>query len=269
MPSFHQQDPFPLHYETAGQGEPLVFLNGIMMTVGSWAYQRSFFKKGYRCIFHDFRDQLRSAPQEAPYDLSLHADDLLALLDRLGIRRAHLLGTSYGGEVGMIFAYTYPERVQSLTIVASVSYVEPLLREQVLIWKQTALIAPELLYASLVSLSFSNDFLKRNPELVADGTARLATYPPAFFAGFARLCDAFLQLDITDRLPDISCPTLVVAAEQDILKTPAYSHVIRKQIPAARLEVIPGAGHAVVLEQPKQVNTLVSGFLQTHAMKDI
>ena len=71
------------------------------------------------------------------------------------------------------------------------------------------------------------------------------------------MCEAFLQLDIRNELPAIECPALVVGAERDILKPVRYSEELASAIPNARLEVIAGAGHAVVIEQPKTINAFI------------
>ena len=108
------------------------------MTIQSWTPQLVLFKKRYQCIMHDFRGQLLSDKPDEPYSMEQHADDFLKLLDHLKIEKCHIIGTSYGGEVGLVFAYKYPHRVNSLAVIASVSYVEPLLREQVESWAELA-----------------------------------------------------------------------------------------------------------------------------------
>jgi 3-oxoadipate enol-lactonase len=108
-------------YELAGEGPPLVFLNGVMMTVQSWVFQRRALAGRFRCVLHDFRGQLLSPGRVA--HMSEHVDDLAALLDHLGIESAHVAGTSYGGEVGMMFAAAHPERVRSLAVITSVSHM--------------------------------------------------------------------------------------------------------------------------------------------------
>ncbi len=259
MPYLQHQ--IPLYYEDTGEGENLIFLNGILMNTEAWKLQKKYFRKNYRCLLHDFRDQLQSGRSEQSYDLTAHVEDLRALFSHWQVSGAHLVGTSYGGEVGMMFAYTYPELTRSLTVIASVSEIGPLLRRQVDLWKAIALQHPSLLYEAVASLSFSDDFLSRFPQLITAGAERLATYPPDFFTGFARLCDAFLTLDIIERLAGIECPTLFIAAEKDILKTPEYSRRMQAALPGSQLSVIPGAGHAVVLEQPRMINQLIAGFI--------
>jgi 3-oxoadipate enol-lactonase len=242
-------------YETAGQGEPIVLLNGVMMTTWSWVYQRNRLKSTHLVVMHDFRGQLRS-PYTGPIALEDHVDDLIALLDRLGIGRAHIVGTSYGGEVGMLFALAHPERVRTLSLIACASHVEPPLREIVTRWRDTPL---DELYDVAAPYNFSPEFL--TPVLLEAGNARLRESPPEFFTGFRALCDAFLRLDVTGRLHEIAAPTLVLCGSLDLLKPPHYSEIIASRIPDARLEIIDGAGHAVFLEKYEIVNRLLLDFV--------
>ncbi|MGB5659738.1 MAG: alpha/beta fold hydrolase, partial [Thermoanaerobaculia bacterium] len=71
-------------------------------------------------------------------------------------------------------------------------------------------------------------------------------------------------LDITARLDKIRCPTLVMVGEQDALKSPSYSQIIADRIPGSEVVLIPGAGHAVILEKPSEVNAALLDFLAKH-----
>jgi len=249
-----------IHYEIHGEGPPVVFLNGIMMTVASWRPQIAALRSRYHCVLHDMRGQLKS---DKPSEISLedHVEDLRALLDHLTIDRCHLVGTSYGGEVGLLFALAHPERVQSLAVISAVSEFGPRLRQQTEVWASIARTCPEQLYDVSVPDNYSRPFLEAHPELVEAGRKRLASYPADFFPAFARLVDAFLTLDITKQLPDIVCPTLVLCGSEDTLKPVAYSKLLDERIPETTFLTIPDAGHAVVVERPDAVNTALLGFL--------
>lgn len=255
-----------LHFELLGPpaAEPVAFLNGVMMTGRSWALQTTTFRRRHRCLLHDFRGQLLSDKPEQPFTLEDHAEDLRALLEHLGIERCHLVGTSYGGEVGMIFALRWPERVRTLSLISSASEVGPDLDRAVAVWAETALAAPETLYRVALPHNFSPRFVEDNPEVIRQGEERLAACPPEFFPALARLIDAFRRLDVTADLDRITCPTLVLVGELDALKPPAYSRLIAERVPHCELLTIPGAGHAVVLEKPAEVNTAVLGFIEKH-----
>jgi 3-oxoadipate enol-lactonase len=254
-----------IFYDVLGDGAPVAFLNGVMMTTRSWVLQTSVVRRRYRCVMHDFRGQLLSEKPRRQWRLDEHADDLSALLDELGIDRCHLVGTSYGGEVGMLFAVRSPGRVASLTVISSVSEVDEQLDDAVSLWAETALSAPQSLYRVSFPFNFSESFIADNPDLLEQGEARLAACPPDFFPAFARLVEAFRSLDLTGDLHRIECPTLVMVGELDRLKPPRFSRLIAERIPGAEFLMIPGAGHAVVIERPAEVNTAILGFLRRFA----
>ncbi|MGD8346936.1 MAG: alpha/beta fold hydrolase [Lysobacterales bacterium] len=260
MPVF-QHENHAIYWESLGQGEPVVFLNGVLMSVDSWKLQTLELGRRFRCVMHDFRGQLKSSKPDEPWTLEDHAKDLDALLDHLDIADCHIVGTSYGGEVGMIFAAARPERVRSLSVIASVSEIGPDTERIVLDWRRAALEAPESLYRVMLPTTFAPEFVAANPALVELGEERLQACEPEFFAAFAGLIDAFLELNITPMLGGIRCPTLVIAGEQDRLKPPRYSEIISDGIEGSELRVIPGAGHAVVLEQADWVNRELIRFI--------
>jgi 3-oxoadipate enol-lactonase len=248
-----------LYVETIGSGEPLVLLNGVMMTTASWAAQVAALSKHFQCILHDFRGQLRSDRPPAPFSMSLHVDDLAALLDRLSIDAVHVVGTSYGAEVGMMFAAAHPGRVRSLSVIAATATVDDAMREGVRQWSDTARHAPQELWNVTVARNYSRGFIQSNPALIAAAKARVDALPKEWFDALADLCDAFERLDID--LTAIKAPTLVIAAEDDAVKPVACSGEISRAIPGARLKVIPGAGHAVIIEKPQEVNAALLEFL--------
>ena len=93
MPFFRHEG-IRIHWESIGEGEPVAFLNGILMTVDSWKLQTAQLSRGFRCLMHDFRGQLLSSKPADAWTLEDHAEDFGALLDHLGIDSCHVVGTS-------------------------------------------------------------------------------------------------------------------------------------------------------------------------------
>lgn len=252
-----------LQYELLGSGrECVVFLNGIAMSIGHWMPIAQPMSASRRCLLHDFRGQLLSDRPAGPYSLRGHADDLAELMRSLGIGKAHIVGTSYGGEVALEFAISYPGMVESLVVIDSVSELDPLLRATAEAWKTAALADPRSFYRGIIPWNYSSEYIAANAEALAKREAGVVGLPRDWFVAFAALCDAFLETDITPRLGRIGCGTLVLVAERDILKHSGFARVIAAGIPGARLETIPGAGHAVAIERPDTVRVLVEAFLE-------
>lgn len=246
---------------SGGGGEAVVLLNGIAMSIAHWKPFVAALSPGRRVLAHDFRGQLLSARDKGPYSLEGHAEDLAALMDALGIGRAHVVGTSYGSEVGLVFARMFPERAQSLAVIDGVSEADAVLRAAVESWKATALADPVAFYRTLVPWTYSASYIASRAELLAAREKAVAGLPRDYFEAFAGLCDAFLAIDETPRLGEIRCPTLVLVGERDILKHRGYAEIIARGVPGSRLELLPGLGHAAAIEDPEAVVASVAAFL--------
>ncbi|MAT40967.1 MAG: hypothetical protein CL609_01405 [Anaerolineaceae bacterium] len=256
-----------LYYELHGpeNADVIVLSNGVLMSTASWAYQTMELAKHFRVLLYDCRGMWKSEHPEEVYSMELHADDLAGLLDELQIKKAHIVGISYGSEISMMFAIKYPNRTQSLIVADGVSQVDPLLKAFGDTWVSAAKLKnAQLLLETTKPLNFSEAYLLKNKE-VLDGL--VAKYEQLDFEAFVRLMNCFFDLNITSRLKEISAPTLVLVGEQDILKTRKYSDRIVGEIPNAEYVVIPGAGHAACLEKPGIFNTLILGFV--HKNKEI
>ncbi len=254
-----------LYYELHGpeDAEVLVLSNGVLMSTASWAFQTPVLAKRYRLLLYDCRGMWQSDHPPGPYSMALHADDLAALLDALGIERAHIGGTSYGAEVSMAFALKYPQRTRSLIVTSAVSHLDPVLEGVADIWIAAAQAHDaELLYKVVYPLTFSEAWIAANQPALDLARQR---YEEIDFDALAELFLCFSRLDLTADLHRITAPTLVVAAELDALKPRKYADIIAREIPDAEYAIIPNAGHAAMWEQAGVFNSLILGFLARHS----
>ncbi|HUX20222.1 MAG TPA: alpha/beta fold hydrolase [Spirochaetia bacterium] len=245
----------------AGSGTPRAFLNGIAMSTAHWTPLREHLIPGTD-LLHDFKDQLRSGRADAGYSIESHADELALLMGALKLPAADLIGTSYGSEVAMIFAIKYPERCRSLVLIDGVSESDARLKAAVKSWKAAALTDGRCFYKSIIPWNYSPHYIEANAAMLAEREDALASLPQDYFEGFARLCDAFLELNVTGRLHEIVCPTLVLVGELDILKPVEFSRIIHAGIAGSQMATIPGAGHATVIEDPSAVADQINPFLR-------
>jgi 3-oxoadipate enol-lactonase len=260
MPKVTAND-IQLYYELHGpeDADVLVLSNGVLMSTASWAFQTPVLAQHYRLLLYDCRGMWQSDHPPGPYSMELHADDLAALLDALGIERAHIGGTSYGAEVSMVFAYKYPARTRSLIVTAAVSQLDPLLRGLADIWIEAARARdPELLFKVVYPLTFSEAWIAANRPALDLARGR---YEALDFDALLELFLCFSRLDITADLHRITAPTLVVAGELDVLKPRKYAEIIAREIPNVEYALIPHAGHAAMWEQAGVFNSLILGFL--------
>jgi len=254
-----------IYYELHGpeEAQVLVLSNGVLMSTASWALQVLALARHLRVLLYDCRGMWQSDHPAGPYSMEQHADDLAALLEALGIPRAHIAGISYGGELSMAFALKYPQKTRSLIVSSSVSHVDPLLRA----WGESWIAAarhrdPEMLFAVTYPLNFSEAWIAANPAALEAARQRYHTLD---MEAFLELMLAFSRLSLTGELPRINAPTLVMVGENDLLKPRRYAEIIARAIPGAEFVVIPHAGHAVSWEKPDVFNSLVLGFVTHHA----
>jgi len=255
-----------LYYEFHGpdEGELLILNNGVFMNTASWAFQLPDLARRYRVLTYDMRGQGQSGHPEGEYSLDLHAEDLAALMDGLGLGPAHLVGTSYGGELNLAMALRHPERCRSLTIIASVSHSDPLLAAMIERWRLAARLGDgpqffRLIYAD----TYSEGFLKERPDLLPMAEAR---YAQLDLPAAVRLLESFQRFSVTADLGRIQTPTCIVSAELDLLKPRHYGELMHRAIAGSEFHLVPGAGHVVVLERAAEINTIILGFLAKQAL---
>lgn len=250
-----------LYYELHGpeDADVLVLSNGVLMSTASWAYQTPVLSRHYRLLLYDCRGMWQSEHPAGPYSMALHADDLAALLDELGIERAHVGGISYGAEISMVFALNHPERTRSLVLSSAVSHVDPLLKGMMDSWIAAVRAKdPEIFFRVTYPVNFSEGWIAANQEALAAARER---YEELDYDAFLELLLSFCQLDVTGELHRIAAPALVIVGEEDILKPRKYAEVIAREIPDTELVIVPHAGHAVIWERPGIFNSLILGFL--------
>jgi 3-oxoadipate enol-lactonase len=184
--------------------------------------------------------------------LEAQAEDLVEFLDRLGLRRVHLAGASYGGALAQLVALAYPQRLASLTLVATIARAEPD------VFEERAAVAeaePGADVDQTLSRWFTNAELVVNDHAVRYARERLLANKPASWAAGWR---AFAGFDTLERLASIALPTTVIAGELDGSARPAHMATMAKRLPRSSYHVIPGAAHMLALERPADVARLIA-----------
>lgn len=255
-----------LSHRVEGRGEPIVLLNGGLMTMSSWDEIARRLTASFTVVRCDFRGQLRS-PGPPPPNLPGHAADLAALLEHLGIPRAHLIGTSFGGEVGLHFAATHPKQTASLIAATVTDLADPGFQagstwlrqacEHVALGKD-----PRPLWDSMIPTFYSPAWLSLHLAELALRREQFAALPAEFFQGVSGLLSALDGLDLRPLLPRIACPTLLIVAGEDQIMPRDRPAAMAATIPDVRLELVEGAGHALVVEQPDYFSSLCLAFVR-------
>ena len=254
-----------LTHRIDGEGEPVLLLNGGMMSIGAWDPIATALAPHFKVVRCDFRGQLQS-PGEPEPRLEAHVRDLVELIDGLGLERVHVAGTSYGGLVGLLFAALHPERTASVTAIAATGRITPEFWESTARCRELALEAAEggdggLVLELIFPGTYTPEYLERQAEALAFHRRWVASLPVIWFRGLAAILSSVEGVDLTPHLSSIRCPALIVAGERDAMFPPEQSRALAEAIPGARLEIVPGAPHGIVVENPGVTARLLLDFL--------
>ena len=252
-----------IRYELEGPSSaPVVVMShSLAANVGMWEDQMPILGE-YRVLRYDTRGHGGTDAPEDDYTLDQLADDLFALLDALGIDRAHLVGLSMGGMIGQTAALKDPARFLSLSLCDTSSRVPG---EGRALWSERMEVARahgmESLVESTIDRWFSPTFQIEEPDRVERVREMIRTTP---VAGYCGCCAAIRELDLTDRIAGIGLPTLLIVGEDDP-GTPVAAHeVIRDRIEGSQLVVIKDALHFSNVEQTDLFNDTLAAFLAEH-----
>jgi 3-oxoadipate enol-lactonase len=213
----------------------------------------------YRVVRFDARGQGASEATPAPYDFDTLTADVVALMEHLGLARAHYLGLSMGGMVGQHLGLTHSQRFASLIVCSTSSRIPD---EAKPLWDERVKAAREQGMASQVDLALSRWLapasLQGKPALVARMRHYIEATPVEGYAGW---CGAIRNLNVTDRLKGIRLPTLVIVGAEDPSTPPIAAQIIHREIAGSELIEVPGVSHQLHVEDPATFNRHVLEFL--------
>lgn len=275
MPNVKLPTGVDLYYESHGQGEPLVLIPSTAFSADVWKpYQVPGLSKSLNLITHDPRGCGRSTVKQEVYTIDQMANDVVALLDHLGIRSAHVLGHSMGGRIGLSMTLNYPGRVKSLILAASGS--GPAGRPG----SDCITGLPHRLVVELIEMGFekairheicgsdtffTKDFRGRYPAKVEE-FFKLAWATHAKLSEYVHIVIARHNWEGTHRLGDVKVPTLVVIGDGDAGRSNhlAQAEVLAKRIPGAELKILKGQSHGFFWQAPEETNSMILSWVKKH-----
>lgn len=276
MPHVRAADGTRLYYEhhpgPAGASDVLLVM-GLGLRGEIWGETRELLlERGFGVVTLDNRGVGASDAPRRPYGTRTMAADAVAVLDVLGIERAHLVGVSLGGMVAQELALARPERLAALALVSTsggfprLDYVPPaaVLSIATSLLNRARGATPEQRMRAGLAVMTSREYARgvdlSDPRL----TVLLESMRgEASVAGFLGQVWASTTHAAWDRLARIAAPTLVQHGEEDGMLAPAAGRRLAERIPGARLELYPDAGHALSLQRPESLESLAS-FLRSH-----
>ena len=259
MSEFRTSDGVRINFVMEGRedGPPLLFSNSLGTSLGMWDVQaKEAAGLGFRVIRYDQRGHGGSDAPEGLYTLTRLADDLVELLDGLGIDKAAFCGLSMGGMTGMHVAKRHPPRFTRMALCNTSAWMPGADMWNTRIQSVTA-GGMEAVVDGVLERWFTLSFRQQQPEAVERVRAMILATPAQ---GYAGCCAAIRDMDERDRLGIIEAPALVVVGAHDPATPPDKGRYIVERIPGARMESI-DAAHLSNIEQPAEFNRIVLGFL--------
>ncbi|HEV7726386.1 MAG TPA: 3-oxoadipate enol-lactonase [Modestobacter sp.] len=227
----------------------LLLSNSLGADLAMWDPQVPALTEHFRVVRYDTRGHGRSPVPAGDSTIDDLADDVVALLDRLGVAEAHVAGLSIGGMTGLRLAVRDPQRVRTLAVLCSSAYTGNAQtwrdRAHTVRTEGTGAIAD-----AVISRWFTPGYAAANPDLIARLRATFAAHPDE---GYASCCAAIAGMDQRADLARITVPTLVVSGAEDPALPPEHQQAIADGIPGARLLSLSPAAHVANVEQPQQV----------------
>jgi len=269
MPYLSTDDGVQLYYEQTGSGEPVVFVHEFAGDYRSWEPQLRALGQRYRCIAYNARGY---PPSDVPEDGGQYSQDrarldILAVLDGLGLTKAHIVGLSMGGFATLHFGLHHSERVLSLVVAGCGYGAEPDKREQ---FQREAEATAQFIeqstgeqFAAKYALGPTRvQFQNKDPRGWAEFRAQLAEHSLKGAALTMRGVQKSRPslFDLEEQMKQLTVPTLIITGDED---TPCLipNVFMKRTIPSAALVVMPNAGHTINIENPDRVNDEVSEFL--------
>ena len=237
-----------IFYKLYGEGEPLLLLHGGLGSSDSFKSQVDFFAKAYSVITPDSRGHGRTSDGDQAISYQLMADDMIKLLDHLGIDSVYVVGKSDGGNTGLVMAISYPKRIRKLVAIGSNSRPEGTKDD----------------YMDMIS-RMTAETAGRN---VIENYESLAPDPQHFSILFEKVKKMWLSAPniSQEQLTSMKVRTLLVVGDGDIIK---LDHTIElfESIPNAQLCVVPGSSHYVLDERPELLNGIINEFFKEPVLR--
>ena len=230
--------------------EFVLFIHGAGGGQYTWSYQKGFFEKEFNPIIIELPGHGESGG-EGEEEIVTYAEQVYEFLQALGIRKVFLVGHSMGGAIVQMLALTHSEMIQRIVLVGTGARLKVLPMILNGIKNNFRETIPRI-----VQYAYSR---KAPSELIEGGVNQMLQCRPEVLYGDFAACDRF---DVMKEVEKIDLPTLILCGEDDALTPAPYSQFLHSRIKGSRLEVLPNAGHMVMMESPQAFNEKINRFIE-------
>ncbi len=252
----------PLCVREKGEGTDLVLVHGVGASLEAWNEVVSCLGEGFRTIRLDLRGHGASGKPPGPYHIDDFVGDVMAVMDHFGIASCHLAGHSLGALIAQGVALAHPRRLDRLVLLSGIAGRTAEERRRV--EKRLAMVAdgiPGAHFEASVSRWFTDDFLRRHPDIIARQAEANRRNDPAAYAASYRV---LTETDFAERLRDITAQTLIVTGEHDLGSNARMARYMHATIPHSSVHILPDLKHAILTEAPDDVARLIKEFIRQH-----
>ncbi len=257
-----------INYEQQGAGEPLLLIPFLAADNACYAFQVADYAKHFTCFSIDPRGAGETDKPAGAYSMELFADDIAALMQAIGVERAHVTGVSLGAATGMWLAGKYPQRVKTLSLHSGWTRSDPFLKTVVEGWRSIAKglgSVTEMVIQGIFPWCFTPELYAAKPDYIDQLAAFVRSRPKQPYDALISQSSAVLAHDALAQLPRIKAPTQITFGRHDIVCSTRFADAMKNGIKGSELLVFEDCAHAAIYENVADFNAKTSNFLNRHA----
>ncbi len=256
-----------MNYEQQGAGEPLVLIPFLAADNACYAFQVADYAKHFTCISIDPRGAGETDKPAGTYSMELFADDVAALMQAIGVQRAHVSGLSLGAATGLWVAAKYPQLVKSLSLHSCWTKSDPFLKAVLGGWQSIAKglgDVTEMVIQGIFPWCFTPELYAAKPDYIDQLAAFVRSRPNQPFDAFIRQSNAVIAHDAATQLVRIKAPTQITFGRHDMVTSTRFADAMKSGIKASELLVFENCAHAPIYESVAEFNEKTISFLKRH-----
>ena len=256
-----------LNYEQQGSGEPLILIPYLAADHACYAFQVAEYAKQFTCISLDLRGAGESDKPDGVYSTEQFADDVAAVMQAIGVGRAHVSGLSLGAATGMWLAAKYPDRMRSLSLHSGWARSDPYLKTVVQGWQVMARAlgsVTELIIQGLFPWCFTPELYAEKPDYIKGLADFVRGRPAQPVDAFMQQSNAVIAHDADAQLGKIRVPTQITFGRHDMVTSTRFAERMKNGIKQSELVIFETCSHAPIYEQVAEFNQKTLAFLSKH-----
>lgn len=259
--SYIEIDHQKIYYEIHGQGQPLILLNGIMMSTQSWQSFTPILSQHFKLIIFDFLDQGQSDKMNTTYTQDIQVKVLEKLVNKLEVINPVIVGISYGGEVAQKYAIKNSDQIKHLVLANTTSYTNIKLKALGDHWISLMKGDKRIFFSSCFQDIYSQAFYSNKMQWIEKRINFFAkNIKESWYESFNRLVQSAETFDCRSDLNKILCQTTMISSDLDYLTPIKDQEYLVKHIENSKHITIHGAGHASMYEKPNIFVSILIGL---------